>query len=52
MGLPLVFPDRARLARYVDAVPRMKGLGERVPDLTEPFLLPEKSTVFRASAPR
>jgi ubiquinone/menaquinone biosynthesis C-methylase UbiE len=47
----LVFPNRERLARYVDAVPRMKGLGLRVPALSEPFRLPEKTTVFQASAP-
>jgi|SRR5215204_176260 len=44
----LVFRDRERLARYVDAIPRMKGLGQRVPHLTEPFCLPEKTTVFQA----
>jgi SAM-dependent methyltransferase len=48
----LVFPNRERLVRYVDAVPRMKGLGPRVPTLRKPFRLPEKTTVFRASAPR
>ena len=48
----LVFPNRERLVRYVDAVPRMKGLGPRVPSLRKPFRLPEKTTVFRASAPR
>jgi hypothetical protein len=30
----------------------MKGLGQRLPDLTEPFRLPEKTTVFQASAPK
>jgi len=48
----LVFPNRERLVRYVDAVPRMKGLGRRVPALKAPFRLPEKTTVFAASFPR
>ena len=48
----LVFPNRERLVRYVDAVSRMKGLGPRVPPLRKPFRLPEKTTVFHASAPR
>ena len=48
----LVFPNRERLVRYVDAIPRMKGLGPRVPALRKPFRLPEKTTVFHATAPR
>jgi len=45
----LVFPNRERLARYVDSVPRMRGLGKRVPRFHEPFRLPEKTTVFQAT---
>jgi ubiquinone/menaquinone biosynthesis C-methylase UbiE len=48
----LVFPTRERLARYVEALPRMKGTGSLLPDLTEPFRLPDRTTVFQASAPR
>jgi len=47
----LVFDNRERLVRYVDAVPPMKGLGRRVPALSQPFRLPEKTTVFEARAP-
>ncbi len=48
----LVFPTRERLARYVEAVPRMKGTASLLPDLAEPFRLPDSTTVFQASAPR
>ena len=48
----LVFPTRERLARYVDAVPRMKGSASLLPELAEPFRLPDKTTVFDVSAPR
>ena len=48
----LVFPTRERLARYVEAIPRMKCTASRLPDIAEPFRLPDKTTVFQASAPR
>lgn len=48
----LVFPTRERLARYVEAVPRMKGTASLLPDIAEPFRLPDRTTVFQASAPR
>ncbi len=48
----LVFPTRDRLVPYVESLPPMKGLGERVPLFTEPFRLPEKTTVFVATSPR
>ena len=48
----LVFPTRDRLARYVASVPPMSGLATRVPDLVQPFRLPEKTTVFHARTPR
>jgi len=48
----LVFPTRARLVRYVEALPLAKDAASLVPELTEPFRLPQKSTVFQASTPR
>jgi SAM-dependent methyltransferase len=48
----LVFPTRERLARYVEAVPGMKGIAPLLPDIAEPFRLPDRTTVFQASAPR
>jgi len=48
----LVFPTRDRLARYVASLPPMSDLASLVPDLAEPFRLPEKTTVFHASTPR
>jgi SAM-dependent methyltransferase len=48
----LVFPTRDRLSRYVASLPPMSDLATRVPDLVEPFRLPEKTTVFHARTPR
>jgi ubiquinone/menaquinone biosynthesis C-methylase UbiE len=48
----LVFPTRERLARYIEAVPRMKGAASLLPELAEPFRLPDRTTVFQASGPR
>ena len=48
----LVFPTRERLVRYVRALVLGRDAAERVPELTEPFRLPDKSTVFQASKPR
>jgi ubiquinone/menaquinone biosynthesis C-methylase UbiE len=48
----LVFPTRERLARYVQALPLAKDMAGNVPELTEPFRLPAKATVFQASTPR
>jgi hypothetical protein len=47
----LVFSTRERLVRYVRALPRARDAAERVPELTEPFRLPDKDTVFRAGKP-
>jgi hypothetical protein len=54
LGAALVFQTRERFPRYIESVPTMRGLGDRVPTLTAPFRLPEKTTVFeaRASSPR
>ena len=48
----LVFPTRARLVRYVQALPLAKEAAGRVPELTEPFRLPSTATVFQAGSPR
>ena len=48
----LVFPTRARLVRYVKALPLAREAAGRVPELTEPFRLPSTATVFQASTPR
>ena len=48
----LVFPTRERLVRYVRALVVGKEAADRVPELTEPFRLPDKGTVFQASTPR
>ena len=48
----LVFPTRQRLVRYVRALVDAKDAADRVPELTEPFRLPDRSTVFQASGPR
>ena len=48
----LVFPTRERLVRYVQALPLARGAADRVPELTEPFRLPVKMTVFQADTPR
>ncbi len=48
----LVFPTRARLVRYVEALPLAREAAGRVPELAEPFRLPSKATVFQASTPR
>jgi SAM-dependent methyltransferase len=48
----LVFPTRERLVRYVRALVLARDAADRVPELTEPFRLPDKSTVFQASVPR
>lgn len=45
----LVFHTRDRLARYVESLPPMHGLGAKVPELAEPFRLPTKTTVFIAA---
>jgi SAM-dependent methyltransferase len=47
----LVFPTRARLVRYVEALPLARDAAGRVPELTEPFRLPSTATVFQASTP-
>jgi SAM-dependent methyltransferase len=47
----LVFPTRDRLVRYVDAIPPMRGSATRIPELNEPFALPDKTTVFLATGP-
>ena len=47
----LVFPTRERLVRYVRALVLARGAADYVPKLTEPFRLPEKSTVFQARLP-
>ncbi|HEU5066507.1 MAG TPA: class I SAM-dependent methyltransferase [Gaiellaceae bacterium] len=47
----LVFPTRERLVRYVSALPLARDAADRVPELTEPFRLPNKGTVFLASTP-
>lgn len=48
----LVFPTRERLVRYVKALPLARDAAGRVPELTEPFRLPVKMTVFQATMPR
>ena len=48
----LVFETRARLVRYVKALPLAREAAARVPELAEPFRLPSKATVFQASTPR
>ncbi len=48
----LVFPTRERLVRYVRALVVGRDAADRVPELTEPFRLPDKGTVFQASSPR
>jgi SAM-dependent methyltransferase len=48
----LVFPTRDRLVPFVESLPPMKGLGEKIPEFTEPFRLPEKTTVFVATSPK
>ena len=48
----LVFPSRERLVRYVEALPAARDAAGRVPELTEPFRLPVKMTVFEARMPR
>ena len=47
----LVFPTRERLVRYVLALPRARDAADRVPELTEPFRLPDRGTVFQAGTP-
>jgi len=48
----LVFPTRERLVRYVEALPLARADASRIPDLSEPFRLPVKMTVFHATGPR
>jgi SAM-dependent methyltransferase len=48
----LVFPTRKRLVRYVRALVDARDAADRVPELTKPFRLPEKATLFQASAPK
>jgi SAM-dependent methyltransferase len=48
----LVFPTRERLVRYVRALPLARDAAESVPELTQPFRLPEKATVFQAGTRR
>jgi SAM-dependent methyltransferase len=48
----LVFPSRERLVRYVEALPAARDAAGRVPELTAPFRLPVKMTVFEARTPR
>jgi SAM-dependent methyltransferase len=48
----LVFPTRERLVRYVEALPLARDASGRIPELTEPFRLPVKMTVFQATTPR
>lgn len=48
----LVFPTHERLVRYMRALPQARDAAEQVPELTEPFRLPVKTTVFQASTPR
>jgi SAM-dependent methyltransferase len=48
----LVFESRDRLIAYIESLPPMKGLGPKVPELTEPFRLPTKTTVFAARNPK
>jgi SAM-dependent methyltransferase len=48
----LVFPTRERLVRYVRALPLAKDAAGLVPELSEPFRLPQNATVFQASTPR
>jgi SAM-dependent methyltransferase len=48
----LVFPTRERLVRYVRALVAARDAADRVPELTEPFRLPDKGTLFQASTPR
>jgi SAM-dependent methyltransferase len=48
----LVFPTRARLVRYVQALPLARDAADRVPELIEPFRLPVKMTVFEGNTPR
>jgi SAM-dependent methyltransferase len=48
----LVFPTRERLVCYVQALPLARDAADRVPELSEPFCLPDKSTVFKATTPR
>lgn len=48
----LVFPTRERLVRYVQALVLARDAADRVPELNEPFRLPDKATLFHARAPR
>jgi SAM-dependent methyltransferase len=48
----LVFPTRERLVRYVRALVDARDAADSVPELTTPFRLPTKTTVFRANTPR
>ncbi len=48
----LVFRTRERLVRYVRALVAAKDAADSVPELDEPFRLPDKGTVFHARAPR
>jgi SAM-dependent methyltransferase len=48
----LVFPTRERLVRYVQALPLARDAAGRVPELSEPFRLPVKMSVFQATTPR
>jgi SAM-dependent methyltransferase len=48
----LVFPNRERLVRYVRALPLARDAADSVPELTQPFRLPEKATVFQAGTRR
>jgi SAM-dependent methyltransferase len=48
----LVFSTRDRLVRYVQALPLARDAAGRVPELSAPFRLPVKTTVFQASGPR
>jgi SAM-dependent methyltransferase len=48
----LVFPTRERLVRYVRALPLARDAADCVPELTEPFRLPVKMSVFLATTPR
>jgi hypothetical protein len=47
-----VFLTRERLVRYVQALVLARDAADRIPELTEPFRLPDKATVFHARTPR
>ncbi len=48
----LVFTSRERLVRYLKALPRARDVADTVPELTQPFRLPSKTTVFQSTQPR